>query len=54
MKIAVIGSGSFGTAMASLFERKGYVVSLWSFSNEEAQVIQSTRKNVLLPDITWQ
>ena len=51
MKIAVIGSGSFGTAMAALFEKKGYVVSLWSFSNEEAQLLESTRKNVLLPDV---
>lgn len=46
MKIAVIGSGSFGTAMSSLLAKKGYEVMLWSYLLEEAESIEKNRENV--------
>lgn len=52
MQIGVIGSGSFGTAIASLLEKKGYSVVLWSFLKEDAEEIEKTRKNNLLPSVT--
>lgn len=51
MKVSVIGSGSFGTSIAALLERKGCSVVLWSFLKEEAEEIARTRKNVLLPKV---
>ena len=45
MKIGVIGSGSFGTAIAALLGRKGYDVSLWSFLKSEAETIENEREN---------
>ena len=56
MRIAVIGSGSFGTAMSSLLAKKGYEVMLWSYLLEEAESIEKNRENleflkgVKLPD----
>lgn len=45
MKIGIIGSGSFGTAVASLLGRKGFDVSLWSYSADEAKRIEKDREN---------
>ena len=45
MKIGVIGSGSFGTAIAALLGRKGYDVYLWSFLKSEAETIEKEREN---------
>lgn len=45
MRIGVIGSGSFGTAIASLLGRKGYDVMLWSFLKSEAELIEKEREN---------
>ncbi len=45
MLIGVIGSGSFGTAVAALLGRKGYDVILWSFLESEAQMIEKDREN---------
>ena len=46
MKIAVIGSGSFGTAISSLLGKKGYDVTLWSFVREQAEEIEKNRENI--------
>lgn len=37
--VAVIGSGSWGTALAVQLKRAGNNVILWSFKEEEAQAI---------------
>ena len=52
MKIAVIGSGSFGTSISVILGNKGYDVALWSFDKDEAHRIEKDRGNIaLLPDI---
>jgi glycerol-3-phosphate dehydrogenase (NAD(P)+) len=45
MRISVLGSGSWGTALAILLGRKGYEVVLWSRRTEQAAQMQSTREN---------
>ena len=44
MKIAVIGSGSWGTAMAMLLAKKGNNVYLWSWIQEETDRLNSDRE----------
>ena len=47
-RIAVLGSGAWGTAIAlSLVRRGGHQVTLWSHSPEEAAAIQAARENTL-------
>lgn len=46
-KIAVIGAGSWGTAIAKIMAEKGHKVILWSFEPEVAQTIEKTHKNPL-------
>lgn len=43
--VAVIGSGSWGTALAIQLKRAGNNVILWSFKDEEAAAILSEREN---------
>ena len=45
MKIAVIGSGAFGTAMAVAAERAGNEVLLWAHDPAVAQTIRETKQN---------
>lgn len=52
MRVAVIGAGSFGTALAKVLAENGHHVSLWSHRAEQAREIQTTRENRLyLPGI---
>lgn len=56
MKIAVIGSGSWGTAVSVLLAKKGYDVYLWSWQQAETDRLCADRENkeflkgVPLPD----
>lgn len=51
--IAVIGAGSWGTALAVLLAEKNYEVSLWVYENALAQEIKRTRVNrVYLPGVS--
>jgi glycerol-3-phosphate dehydrogenase (NAD(P)+) len=45
MKIAVLGGGAFGTALAIALSNDGSDVSLWSRDREDAERMQSTRRS---------
>lgn len=45
MKIAVIGSGGWGTAVSVLLASKGYDVYLWSWQKEESKRLAFDREN---------
>lgn len=45
MKISVIGSGGWGTAIAILLAKKGYSVYLWSWIQEETDRLAKDREN---------
>lgn len=53
MKVAVIGAGSWGTALAFLLGEKGLSVALWARGAESAAAIDADRCNRrYLPDVT--
>lgn len=52
MKIAVFGSGSWGTALAMLLLENGHTVTLWSYKEEQAQQMRQMHENPLLPGVT--
>jgi glycerol-3-phosphate dehydrogenase (NAD(P)+) len=45
LKIGLIGSGSFGTALGSLLADKGYDVLVWTRSEEQAKGINTEHRN---------
>jgi glycerol-3-phosphate dehydrogenase (NAD(P)+) len=45
MRIAILGNGGFGTAMALTLERAGHEVSLWGHDKAYTQQIAATREN---------
>lgn len=49
-KITVIGSGSWGSALAIYLGNKGENVCVWSFSEEEKDLINKEHKCKFLPD----
>ncbi|SHK60037.1 glycerol 3-phosphate dehydrogenase (NAD(P)+) [Desulfatibacillum alkenivorans DSM 16219] len=52
LQVAVVGGGSWGTALAQLLASKGYKTSLWVLEEEVAESIAKERENkVFLPDI---
>ena len=51
-KIAIIGDGGWGTALALHLDRKGYQITLWGALKENIQAIRLTRLNLkFLPGI---
>ena len=53
MNVAVLGSGSWGTALTILLARNGHQVTLLGRDPEEIQVLRSTRENLrYLPGFT--
>lgn len=48
-KIAIIGSGSWGTALGIYLARNGNEVKIWSFNDEEKRVINEEKRCVFLP-----
>ena len=49
--ISIIGSGSWGVAIAMHLAKKGYNIKIWSFMQEEADLINNERKCKFLPNI---
>lgn len=50
-KIAIIGSGSWGVALAIHLAKLGNEVRIWSFAEEEANLINKYKKCKFLPDV---
>ena len=50
-KVSVIGSGSWGVALAMVLDRNGHNVKLWSYSEDEANLINNDHKCKFLPNI---
>lgn len=51
MKITVLGSGGWGTALAILLLDNGHDVTLWSFDEKEAATLRETGENPLLKGV---
>jgi glycerol-3-phosphate dehydrogenase (NAD(P)+) len=52
MKLAVVGGGSWGTALANLLAGNGYPISLWVYEPEVREQIENHRENqVFLPGV---
>ncbi|MGB6973469.1 MAG: NAD(P)H-dependent glycerol-3-phosphate dehydrogenase [Terracidiphilus sp.] len=46
-RVAVLGAGAWGTALALSFHRRGHAVTLWSHDTNEARVIREAGENTL-------
>ena len=51
MKITVLGSGGWGTALALLLTDNGHDVTLWSHSAQRSALLERTRENPWLPGV---
>lgn len=52
--IAVLGAGSWGSALALLLSKKGYRVRLWGFDPEHVETLEKDRENkVYLPGVAF-
>ena len=51
MKITVLGSGGWGTALSLLLLDNGNDVTLWSFLEKEAETLRATRENPMLQGV---
>lgn len=49
--ISIIGSGSWGVALATHMARLGHNIKIWSFMKDEADLINNERKCKFLPNI---
>ena len=52
MKVAVVGSGAWGTALAMCLHRNGHDTTLWCHDSQKAERIAETRINPRLPQYT--
>lgn len=52
MKITVVGSGAWGTALAICLCKNGHDVTMWTRSDEKAEAMRKTRQNPRLTGIT--
>lgn len=52
MKVSVIGSGGWGTALALVLLENGSEVTMWSYTKEEHDVLAQTRENPMLRGVS--
>ena len=52
MNIAILGSGTWGLALARVLCLNGHRITVWSKFREEAENLSRTRKSPNLPDMT--
>ena len=50
-KIAIIGAGSWGSALAIYLAKQGHEINLWSYNDEERDSINNKRECVFLPGV---
>ena len=51
MKITVVGSGAWGTALSLLLNENGHDVTLWSFFEKETETMRKTGENPFLKGV---
>ena len=51
MKISVLGSGGWGTALALVLLENGHDVTLWSYHQAESDTLRTTHENPLLKGV---
>ena len=51
MKITVVGSGGWGTALALLLLENGHEVTIWSHRTEKTALLRERRENPMLPGV---
>ena len=52
MKVAVVGSGAWGTALAIQLHKNGHDVTVWTYEKELIPQMEQTRVNPRLPGVT--
>lgn len=52
MKVTVVGSGAWGTALAICLCKNGHEVTLWSHNPKKAEQMAAARENPMLPGVT--
>ena len=50
MRLAILGAGAWGAALAQAFAQKGHAIALWSRSDSNALV---DRRHIALPDVVF-
>ena len=51
MKVSVVGSGGWGTALALVLLENGSDVTMWSYTQEESDVLKQTGENPMLKGV---
>ncbi len=51
MKISVLGSGGWGTALAMVLVENGHEVTLWSYNENESKILRETGENPMLKGV---
>ena len=51
MKTVIVGSGAWGTALATRLHKNGHEVTIWTFEKELIDEIRTTRRNPRLPQV---
>ena len=51
MKVSVVGSGAWGTALAIQLCKNGHDVTMWTFEKELIPQMEQERHNIRLPNV---